>query len=384
MRHFRLLSLPALALLGLAACGEDPVPGPADTGSLELNFDGTSTMVGTWTALALYARGPDAQPVPGVTVRFTVLSGGVVLAADSAVTDLDGFAVVGATMPGEPGPSVVLVTAEGFAPRTGTVHAVPGPPITFGAASLRLVLGCSRSINASLPGHPGFPRATYSISDSSVVRLDEMPGPGSTINRRWVVPLRPGTAEVVVSYAARADTLPVQVVAEADAVPVRLDFYTDSVFLQVGGSESVYTQLSEQGGCGLAHTPAYTSLDPDVVSIYPQGEIVSHRQGRGRVVATYGPFADTVPVSAMLARAFPADTTIRVGERFRYRLELSDTPGVWRETQDVDIGTRTDRIIVRPTQPGWVEGAAPGTDSVMVYWDRQWTIVARVKLTIVP
>jgi hypothetical protein len=102
------------------------------------------------------------------------------------------------------------------------------------------------------------------------------------------------------------------------------------------------------------------------------------------IVATQGALADSIRVTALIARAFPADTTIRVGERFKYRFEISDSPGVWRESGSFFVHSWTEHVSRSATETGWVQGVSPGTGGLSVIFDPNWAIEAPVTVTVVP
>jgi hypothetical protein len=385
MPRLRPLALLALALL--AACsGDGPLPDPDPPGSIDLDFDLTSAEVETVADAAFRTLRHDGSAAPGVTVHFTVVSGGAVLLADSAVSNAAGNGVVQVRLPAQPGASVIRATAADFTERTGTLTAVAGPPFTLEPASLRLVTGCNGLVDASLAGVPP-PAVAYSVSDPAVVELIPFPGSGGAINRRLVRPLQPGTAQIVAYRAARADTVPLVVVSGADAVPGLISFGIDSVEMLVGVRDSYGATIYEQGGCGMGGTLTFASSAPDVASVDAEGVVTPLRAGTARIEASFGPVSDSYTVYVHEASALPADSTIRVGERLRYRLLVTGPSGEVHEPSEVFVSTDAypgTILQVDGQNPGWVQGVSAGEARVWVSWPGHPAVWARVRLRVVP
>ncbi len=141
----------AVAMLAaLAACGDSGTtpPGPPNglTVSAGNNQEGT---VGATVLVTPAVRVADAggRGVPGISVRFDVLSGGGSVTGDSVVTNSDGIATVGSWRLGPiPGTNQLRAQALGY-PLLLTITATsePGAPsslqIVTGGASLAAVVG---------------------------------------------------------------------------------------------------------------------------------------------------------------------------------------------------------------------------------------------------
>ncbi|MCU0620502.1 MAG: Ig-like domain-containing protein [Gemmatimonadales bacterium] len=117
----------ALIVLVLAACGGDGGGDPIDPNvpSSVARESGAAQVdtAGAWLAEPLAARVRNAAgaPVAGVTVLWTVRSGGGTLTAPSSLTDADGIARVGLRL----GPAVGTQRVEAQVPAIG------GAPVTF-------------------------------------------------------------------------------------------------------------------------------------------------------------------------------------------------------------------------------------------------------------
>jgi len=96
--------------------------------------EGQSAVAGTAVPLApsVYIRDGSGNPVSGLTVTFTVMTGGGSMSSNTDVTDDSGVATAGAwTLGSSPGANSVQVTRTGVqgSPRTITATGVAGSPV---------------------------------------------------------------------------------------------------------------------------------------------------------------------------------------------------------------------------------------------------------------
>ncbi len=130
-------TVPGTNTLAATAEGLDPVeftatatPGTA-AGVAKVAGDGQTAEVGTVVATAPAVRVTDryGNPVPGVTVTFTITGGGGSATGTEPVTDADGVAMVGSwTLGTVAGTKWLTATVAGADPVTFTATAEPGPP----------------------------------------------------------------------------------------------------------------------------------------------------------------------------------------------------------------------------------------------------------------
>ncbi len=128
----------AFAMLVMVACSGDS--GPGAPASLEVVAGaGQAADVGTLLPIAPSVRVRDAESraVPGVTIRYSVVSGGGTITGDSARTDANGVAPLGSWRLGQAAGSQSLrAAATGTAVEvTITANAQAGPPAQLSAVS---------------------------------------------------------------------------------------------------------------------------------------------------------------------------------------------------------------------------------------------------------
>ena len=102
-------------LLTLSSCESLPDVTPG-IGALEIVGAPTQELFVGANAVALVVRALDqsAAPAPGITVNWTIVSGGGALSATSSVTDAAGMASVSYTPPATPSSVFVRAVAEGL------------------------------------------------------------------------------------------------------------------------------------------------------------------------------------------------------------------------------------------------------------------------------
>jgi adhesin/invasin len=135
----------AIAFASLAGCGETTVNTPLPPARVEaVATTAPSGTAGTVLPSPVEVRviGSDNQPIPGVTVAFSVDKGGTVTPA-SAVTDINGIAATQWKLGNTAGPNVLTSTAGGVS-TTITATATAGR-----AANVVLVAGDNQTVPAS-------------------------------------------------------------------------------------------------------------------------------------------------------------------------------------------------------------------------------------------
>jgi hypothetical protein len=140
-------AIPAL-VLG-SACTSDPGTGPGLVVLEAVAGEGQSGYVGATLPNPLVVRAVDntGESVPGVTVTWSVLSGGGTVTPLQATTDANGMAAASYRLGGELGEQSARAYAGTAVPVVFDVNATVGPP-----ASLTLVSGGNQSakVNTTL------------------------------------------------------------------------------------------------------------------------------------------------------------------------------------------------------------------------------------------
>lgn len=119
-----------LALLALASCEGGPGGGPETPTALTIR-SGDGQTADARTAVSepptVLVTGASGDGIGGVTVNFTVYSGGGSVASATAVTGANGVASAGAWTLGDPGPQQLRATVAGLNPVLFTATAVDVP-----------------------------------------------------------------------------------------------------------------------------------------------------------------------------------------------------------------------------------------------------------------
>ncbi|HSJ33114.1 MAG TPA: hypothetical protein VK933_16855 [Longimicrobiales bacterium] len=131
------------SLIALAACS-DPVDPPAPAGAVAISAVTQDVAAGSPVAEppSVLVTSAQGRPLPGVTVRFTVESGGGTLTGSEPVTDADGIArTVAWTLGGEPGRNSVRAVIDGLSSVQLVFEAMALPDGCTGLVPLDLGLG---------------------------------------------------------------------------------------------------------------------------------------------------------------------------------------------------------------------------------------------------
>lgn len=143
---------PAVALLlafVLSACGDSTEPPPGPTPAAIMAFDGNNQQVQSASVLPqpLRVRVTDgeAQPVAGITVTWSVVTGGGSVSPTSSVTDATGLAATTFTLGSHAGAQTAQAAVTGLA----------GSPVVF-TASLILSTGDDITLVATVPIPPDY------------------------------------------------------------------------------------------------------------------------------------------------------------------------------------------------------------------------------------
>ncbi|HET8762851.1 MAG TPA: Ig-like domain-containing protein [Gemmatimonadales bacterium] len=123
-------SAAALLVLAASACSDSTKPPLSSTATAIMAFDGNNQQALATAALPqpLRVRVTDAEahPVPGVTVTWSVVTGGGSVSPTSAVTDADGLAATTFTLGGQVGAQTAQAAVTGLT----------GSPVVFTATAM--------------------------------------------------------------------------------------------------------------------------------------------------------------------------------------------------------------------------------------------------------
>ena len=131
------------SLMAMAACS-DPVdpPSPADVVAISALTQGVATGSPVAEPPSVLVTSAQGRPLPGVTVRFTVTSGGGTLTGSEPVTDTEGIARTESwTLGSAPGRNTVRATIDGLSSADLVFEAMALPDGCTGLVPLDLGLG---------------------------------------------------------------------------------------------------------------------------------------------------------------------------------------------------------------------------------------------------
>lgn len=395
----RLRAVAPLALLGIAAACD----GFLDPGESDLVLTGQarhSAFVGSEVPFWVEVQGKDSKGVEGVTVHFAIVSGVGGLRATRAVSDSYGVVKTAVKLGPEPGELTIVEARlkDGRQSLRITFTTVSPHRVQLDADSLVLTPGCSRIVTARFPNESR-PSIEWAITDSSVAELKLVSPVGTpAYTSRVVVPRRAGTALITASYNETSGTVPLRVIPGEERVPSRVRFNVDTTTIASGTSFGfgISVALEDQGGCPLSGFDlALSSLRPQVATISadpsPQGNgklfptIHGHAAGTAPLVASALTLADTFMVRVLDVKAVPADTTVRVGEKVKYRLFTADASGIWEEVRHVGV-IDPSGIVSGPRLSGdSTTAVAPGTAQLHVHDSRRENhIYTKATIHVVP
>jgi len=188
------------------------------------------------TALSVQVTDASGQPLSGVSVTWTVTTGGGSLSASSSTTGANGTATTQWTLGTTAGTNTATATVASLAPATFSAAATPGPlasmilanpmnPLTTGAVVTIAVTGLDRYGNQIADVTP-----SWSATPSGVVTISSM---GS------VTAVGPGAGFVTATSGAITTTLPVAVNA--------------NITFTLGAEEVVFTYTKD--ACNASDIP---------------------------------------------------------------------------------------------------------------------------------
>lgn len=386
--------LSALALLTLTAACElvDPVdpddlevPDPVPALLAPVSGNDQTGGAGAPLASPLRVRVLDqfGQPLAGVPVTFSVVSGGGSVAPIAATSDEAGLASTSWTLGGELGEQEAQATTD---PATTaarfTATAVAGTPadIVLGADTLRFdALGDTARVSVSASDAFGHP-----IARPDVTWVSDQPNRASVNDAGLVTATGNGTTRVIASAGGQADTV-VVIVAQV-ATDLVLEPVLDTL---IGADDTVRLRARVYDANGRAVTsPAptvtWTSSDENVATVNASGRVGAVEDGSADIVATSSGVADTTTIVVRMPVALAiepaADTAPAVGDTLRLRAVVTDSAGAAIPNTPV-TWTSLDTLIARVDPYGRVTARDTGNARIVARWD---TLADTAIVTVAP
>ena len=332
IRHSALLLVP-LAL----ACGpDDPfdpndfdVPDPAPTLLAALSGGGQTGGAGAELPAPIRVQVLDqfGQPVDGVSVTFSAISGGGSFSPVVVTTNTEGIAASEWTLGGTLGLQEAQATTD---PTTTvarfTATAVAGAPATIqlGTDTLRFdALGDTARVSVTASDAFGNPIATPQVTWTS-----DNPNRASVNGGGLVTATGNGTTRVIASAGGTADTV-VVIVAQV-AADVLLEPAIDTL-IGAGDSVALRARVFDPNGRAMSATVAYSSSATGVATVSATGVVTAVDSGTTTIIATAGAVADSttivVRIPAGIVVTPAADTAAAVGDTLRLTATVTDAEG---------------------------------------------------------
>ncbi|MBV9108870.1 MAG: Ig-like domain-containing protein, partial [Gemmatimonadetes bacterium] len=280
----------SILLLGaaLAGCKDSSGSGPHPAVITASTPGDLSAAVGNPLPLSVKVTGASGEAVPGVTVLWTVSSGGGSVNPASSVTDATGVATTTWTLGPTSGSQTAMARFDASHFATFTATATPGPAqavhVTPDSTALASFGDTTRlTATAADAAHNPVP-VTWLSLDPSI----------ATVNASGrVTAASNGRARIVASASGLADTAIVrvqQVVASLSATPSPLT-------AEVGvNTPLAVTAKDARGNVIATPTLSFASTNTPVATVSSAGVVTAQATGTASIVITGGTAADTVPV----------------------------------------------------------------------------------------
>lgn len=340
---------------------------PKPVATVTVSPDNVTLRIGRTVRLEAKLADADGQPLAGRRVDWASTNPGVARVDGSGVVSgiAEGAAVITATSEGKRGTAAVIVRPP---PAASVDVRPPNASITVGG-SVQLEAVVRDDGGAVLPNAS----VTWASDNSAVAIVD-----GSGL----VHGLLPGTATITAtSGTARGASQVTVSPAPVSAVAVSPDRAT----LVVGATVQLEARLTDASGNVLTgRSIAWSTSDARVATVSSSGVVTGVSPGAAAITAASegksGSAAVTVTPAQSEAvpqvRLSPADTTIRAGDKFQLRAEVtgeSDREGKleWRSSDDkiakvsgsgMVTGVREGVAVITAT----IEGGGRGTARVAV------------------
>ncbi|HEX2188139.1 MAG TPA: hypothetical protein VHG51_04540, partial [Longimicrobiaceae bacterium] len=204
---------------------------------------------------------------------------------------------------------------------------------------------CEQRVAATLydrSGKPFNPPAAihYVVEDTTVAGVKRYGGGTAGITTGYVFGKRPGVTRVIASTSPLSpengyqDTAVVRVLPGSPArvsVAARSGEYLTTVLSRGDTLHLEGSVVNECAGTVAGPSPTFSSGNPSVLEVSPEGRVVARRAGSGHVYATWSALRDSVPFSVYDHRVLPADTTVFVGDTVTFRASIAFTEGAFQD-----------------------------------------------------
>jgi hypothetical protein len=283
----------SILLIGaaLAGCKDSSGAGGSHPAAITATTSGDlSAAVGNPLPLSVKVTGASGEAVPGVTVLWTVSSGGGSVSPASSVTDASGVATTTWTMGPSSGSQTAMARFDASHFVTFTATATPGPAlavhVTPDSTTLASFGDTTRlTATATDANHNPVP-ATWQSLDPSIATVNSASGVVTAVSN--------GRARIVGSASGLSDTSIVRV----QQVPASLTATPSPLTAEVGvNTPLTVTAKDARGNLIALPTLSFASTNTAVATVSAAGVVTSQATGSASIVITGGTAADTVPVT---------------------------------------------------------------------------------------
>ncbi|MEJ2187672.1 MAG: Ig-like domain-containing protein [Gemmatimonadota bacterium] len=346
------LSAAALACAVLVAtCDHSTAPEVQTPAAVEAVQGANATVeVAGDASLAARVKDDAGAALSGVVVRWSIVSGGGTLAADSSTTDGTGTARATWTVGTTAGPGEARASVSGVSsPASFPVTLTPGPAtaVVLSADTARFTaLDDTATVTAVAEdayGNDASGTLAWEVDDDGV----------ATVSAGRVTAVGPGETFVTATGGTAVDTLVVVVKQEPAAATVTPA--ADTVAL--GLSRSFSAVAEDANGHAIADASfAWASSDTTVAVVETMGVATGRTVGSAFIAATTGTVRDsaalTVRAVAVAVTVTPTDAVLTAaGDTVRARAAATDANGdpvaggvMWRAS-DPAAATVTDGLV---------------------------------------
>lgn len=336
---------PALLLasvLGSGGCEVSTGSAPPVPTSVRIAGDSVHLHVGEGAVLPAAALDRRGNPVEGARLVWS--------SSDPAVAPVDSAGRVTGARPGRAEVTARLQGASG-AGATVAVRVTPRPDrLEIGADTIVVPAPgpsrlCEQRVTATLydrSGTPSSPPAAihYAVEDTAVAGVNRYTGGTAGITTGYVFGKRAGETRVVASSNPLSpadgyqDTAVVRVLP---GTPARVSITArsgESLTGVLSRGDTVHLEgrvVNECAGPVSGPAPTFSSGNPSVLEVTPEGRVTAREAGSGYVYATRDALRDSVPFSVYDHRVLPADTTVLVGDTVTFRASIAFSPGDFQD-----------------------------------------------------
>lgn len=243
-------------------------------------------------------------------------------------------------------------------------------------------LGDSARLEATVRDQNNFPvpdaDITWSSTDTAIAKVN---------TNGWVSAVANGTARIIATSGALADTATIEV-AQA---PATIELGTDSVSLAPGDTMRLAGVVSDANGAEIPDAEiTWASEDENVAAVDDGGLVTGTSAGETLIMANAGEVADTVVV---VVEPQPAEITVSpgllvfdaLGDSVLVTAVVHDSEGTVMEDAAIHL-TSTDSAVAMVSEDGWVVSRGNGTARIIVssgeFSDTAQVEVAQVPVTL--